>query len=134
MLNSVSLTCPSRHILSKTQMVVFLDFWFLVNPLWIKIVIIYFLIYSQFRVIQKPVSGSIVFKAYISINVNLLSYKKWKQEWKISNTGLILLPWVKVLFLPKNTNFFQKNAAISKIKGSWWLISETYIGNFKFPA
>ena len=40
---------------------------------------------------------------------------------KISNTTLILLLWVKVLFLPKNSDFLQKNADISKIKGVWVL-------------
>ena len=35
---------------------------------------------------------------------------------KISYTALILLLWVKVAFLPKNVNFLQKNAGVSKIK------------------
>ena len=34
----------------------------------------------------------------------------------MSDTVLTLLLWVKILFLPKNANFLQKNADISKIK------------------
>ena len=34
----------------------------------------------------------------------------------ISNTTLILLLWGKVLFWPKNADFFAKNDDISKIK------------------
>ena len=37
--------------------------------------IVIFLIYGQFREIQKPDSGRIVCKTYIFINSNLLSYK-----------------------------------------------------------
>ena len=85
------------------------------------------MIYSRFGVIQKPVSGSIVCKSYISININLLSYKKWKQVSKISNTALILLPWVKVLFLQKKTvTFCKKNAVISKIKRAFAFIFWNY--------
>ena len=39
-----------------------------------------------------------------------------KKELKISNTALTLLLLVKVLFLPKNAAFLQRNAGISKIK------------------
>ena len=35
---------------------------------------------------------------------------------KISNTGLRILLWIKVLFLPENSDFLQKDADISKIK------------------
>ena len=35
---------------------------------------------------------------------------------KKTNTAHTLLLWVKVLFLPKNADFLQKNAAISKSK------------------
>ena len=38
-------------------------------------VIAFFLIYAQFGAVWKPDSGSIVCKAYISTNSNLLSYK-----------------------------------------------------------
>ena len=58
------------------------------------------------------------YKTYIFINNNLLSYKNWKQNYKISNTALILLHWVKVLFLPKNADFLQKKKKkAGKIKG-----------------
>ena len=43
-------------------------------------VIIIFLIYGQFGVIQIPDSGRIVYKNYIITNSNLLSYKNWKQN------------------------------------------------------
>ena len=39
-----------------------------------------------------------------------------KKHLKISNTALALLLLVKVLFLPKNAAFLQRNADISKIK------------------
>ena len=64
----------------------------------------------QFGAIQRPDSGRIVCKTYISINSNVLSYKKWKKI----NTALVLLLWVKVPFLPKNAIFLQINADISK--------------------
>ena len=62
-------------------------------------------------------SGSMVCNSYIFINVNFFSYKSWKQNLNISNTTIILLLWVKILFLPKNPDFLQENANISKIKG-----------------
>ena len=43
-------------------------------------VIVIFSIYGQFAAIRKPYSGCIVYKTYIFINSNLLSYKKWKQN------------------------------------------------------
>ena len=79
-------------------------------------IIVIFLIYVQFRAIRKLDSESIVFKTYIFINSNFLSYKIWKQNYKISNTVLTLLLWVKVIFFPKNAVFFTKNADLSKIK------------------
>ena len=52
---------------------------------------------------------------------NLLSYKKWKQSYKIFNTVLTLLLWVKVLFWPKNTDFLQTKLLITaKLRGSWY--------------
>ena len=67
---------------------------------------------------QIPDSGCMIYKTYSFINNNLLSYKNWKQNYKISNTALILLHWVKVLFLPKNADFLQKKKKnAGKIKG-----------------
>ena len=40
--------------------------------------IVFFLIYRQFAVIRKPDSGHVIYKTYISINKNFLSYKNWK--------------------------------------------------------
>ena len=82
-------------------------------------VIVIFPTYGQFEAIRKPTSESMVYKTYIFIDSNLLSYKNWKQNQNISNTTLILLLWVKVLFLQKNTDFLKywKNTDISKIKG-----------------
>ena len=48
--------------------------------------------------------------------VTFLSNKNWKGNWKISNTTLTLLLWIKVLFWPKNAYFLQKDAYITKIK------------------
>ena len=77
----------------------------------------HFLIWGQFGAIRKPDFGRIVCKTYDLINSNLLSYKNWKQNQKISKTALTLLLWVKVLFLPKNADYCKKrNANISKIK------------------
>ena len=79
-------------------------------------IIVFFLIYGQFVAIQKPDSKCMVYKTYIFINSNLLSYKTWKQNYKISNIALILLlSKLKVLFLPKNADFLQKNTDISKL-------------------
>ena len=80
--------------------------WLHVNKLWHHCY--FFPIYSQFGAIRKPNSGRIVCKSYIFINSNFLSYKK-------SNAALTVLLWVKRLFLPKNAEFLQKNADISKI-------------------
>ena len=76
----------------------------------------HFPIYGKFGAIRKVDSRHIVCKTYIFINSNLLSYKNWKQNYNISNTTLTLLPWVKVLFLPKKAEFLPENADISKIK------------------
>ena len=77
--------------------------------------IIIFPIYDQSRAIRKPDSGRIVRKACIFINSIFLSPKKLKIELKISNVALTLLLWVQIVFLPKNTDFLQKNADINKI-------------------
>ena len=67
-------------------------------------VTVIFWIYGQFGAIRKPDSGRRVSKTYVFINSNLLSY------------NITILLWAKVLFLPKNGDFFQKNADINKIK------------------
>ena len=59
-------------------------------------VIVIFPIYGQYGAIRKPDARRIVCKTYVFINNNLLSYKNWKENWKISNTGLTLLLWAKV--------------------------------------
>ena len=61
-------------------------------------------------------SGGMVCKAYAFNNSNLLSYKNWKQNEKTSNTALVLLLWMKVLFFAKKCWFFAKNANISNVK------------------
>ena len=51
-------------------------------------------------------------------NSSYFSYKNWKHNLQISNTALILLLWVKVVFFWKKWLFAKKkNADISKIKG-----------------
>ena len=79
-------------------------------------VIVIFPIYDQFGAMQKPDSEWMICNTYIFINSTLLSYKNWKRNWKISNTALIILIWVKVLFLIKNADFLKRNTDISKIK------------------
>ena len=61
-------------------------------------VIVIFRIFGQFGAVRRPDSGHRVCKSYVFSNSNLLSYKNWKQNWKISNTALTILLWVKVLF------------------------------------
>ena len=76
-----------------------------------------FEIYGLLGAIRKPNSGRMVCKTYIFINnSNPLFYKNWKQNYKISNTALMLLFWVKVLFLQTNADFLQKSDDISKVK------------------
>ena len=79
-------------------------------------VIVIFPIYDQFGAIWKPDSGCTVCKFYIFIYRVLSSFKNWKQNKNISNTALTTSLWVKVLLLPKNADFLQKDDAISKIK------------------
>ena len=52
--------------------------------------IIIFPIYAHFGAIWKSDSGGITCEAYIFINTNFLSYKNWKQKYKVSNTALTL--------------------------------------------
>ena len=68
-------------------------------------VIVVFPIYDQFGAIWIPDSKRMVCKTYIFTKSNLLSYKNLKAELKISNLALILLLWVRVLFLTKNAKF-----------------------------
>ena len=79
--------------------------------------IIIFPTYSQFWGIWKPNSGWMVSNFHILFNSNILSAENWKQNYKISNTALTLLLWVKVLFWPKITVIFcKKNTDTSKVK------------------
>ena len=71
-------------------------------------VIVFFPIYGQFAAIRKPDSRHRAYKTYIFISSNLVSFRTWKQNWKISNTAAILLLWVKVLILQKNADFLQE--------------------------
>ena len=73
-------------------------------------VIVIFPIYGQFGAIRKPDSGRIVCKTYIFITSNLVSYKNWKQNWKISNTALTILLGVKK----------KKKLTSAKLNGSWF--------------
>ena len=57
--------------------------------------IVVFPIYGQFRVISKPGFGGIVFKVYIYIKSDLLSYKDWKQNKEI--TALIVLLFLFII-------------------------------------
>ena len=82
-------------------------------------VIINFPIYGQYGTIWKPDSGNIVYKIYIFIESNLLSYKNWKQNLKTSNTNLTLLLRVKLLFL-LNAIFLQKMLTSAKLRGPWY--------------
>ena len=75
-------------------------------------VIFIFLIFGQFGTIRKPKSGRIV---CIVCNSKLLFYNNWNQSYRISNAALIVMPWVKVLFLVKKCWCFAKKC-ISKIK------------------
>ena len=43
-------------------------------------VIVILPIFGQFEAFRKPASERIVYKTYIFINSNLLSYKNWKQN------------------------------------------------------
>ena len=67
-------------------------------------VTVIFSIYGQFGAIQRSDSGRMVSNTYIFINSNL--FKKF----------LILLLWVKVLFLLENPDLLQKKGDIKKKK------------------
>ena len=85
--------------------------------------IVIFPIYGQSGAIQKLDSECITCKAYIFINSNLLFYKIWKQNYKISNTALTLLLWVPFLlkyhFCPKML-FLQKMLTSAKLREPWY--------------
>ena len=81
------------------------------------------LLFFQFMANLKQSGNGIldtVCKTYIFINSNLLSYKNWKQNSKISNTALALTLWVKILFSPKNTDFLQKMLTSEKLREPWY--------------
>ena len=86
-------------------------------------------IYTQFGPMLKLDFGRMVCKTNVFININFLSYKNCKQNSNISNTVLILLLRVKVIFSPKNANFLQKNADINRNK--WVLILKGKISKIK---
>ena len=94
------------------------------------------LIYVQFGAIWKLESTHMVCNTYIFIKNNLLSYKNRKQNYKISNTALLLLLWIKLSFLPKNAGM-RKIKGVPLLKG---IFSETtyvlctYVLNFTFLA
>ena len=84
-------------------------------------VIVIFPVYGGFGAIRKPDSGRIACKTYIFISSNLLSYKKWKQNQKISYTALTLLLWIKVAFFSRNADFLLKKIlASAKLRGPWY--------------
>ena len=60
-----------------------------------------------------------VYKTYVLINSNVLSDPENRTK-NNPNTALILLLWVMVLFLLKNTDLEKKEVGISKINGSWY--------------
>ena len=79
-------------------------------------IFVIFPIYGWSGAIGKLNFEYMVCNSYILVNSNLLSCKNWKQNKKNFNTALILRLWVKELFLPKNVDFLQICADISKIK------------------
>ena len=98
-------------------------------------VIVIFSNYGQFGAIQKPDSRHTLCKTYIFIKSNILSYKNWNQNYKISNTALI--------GLSKGTAFAKKLLRWAKLRGpcgakryTFWnyICVCTYVQNFKFLA
>ena len=85
-------------------------------------IIVMFPIFAQFGAIRKPDSGRIVCKTYIFISSDLLSYKSWKQNWKISYTTLTLLS--KDTVFAKKCWFFAKKPqnmlTSAKLRGPWY--------------
>ena len=57
-----------------------------------------------------------------------MSYKNWKQNWKISNTALTLLFWVQVLFWPKRADFFPKKVlTLAKLRRFFYKTCKIYV-------
>ena len=73
--------------------------------------------FNLWPILSSPEAGYIACVTYIFFNSNLLSYRNWKQDWKISNTAVTILLWVKVLLLPENAKIMQTSA---KLRGSWY--------------
>ena len=73
-------------------------------------VIAKFPIYSQFGTIWKLDFRCIVCKTYISINSNVLPYKKIKKELKNHSHSCHTIAWRKSTILAKNIDFLQKHA------------------------
>ena len=83
-------------------------------------VIFIFLIYGQFGAIQKPDSGRLVYKIYIFINSNLLSYKKTKRELKNLLHSFPTIALSKVtIFVKTCWNFAKKMLTSAKLRGPW---------------
>ena len=81
----------------------------------------YEVIYQSFGAIQNSDFRCLVYDSYIWSNSILLSYKKGKLNYKISNAVLILLLWVKVVFVKKCWHH-KKYKRVIVLKG---LFSET---------
>ena len=125
LVNTISLTSPSLQILGKTQTSMFLISGFLVNPLERKIVmtlkpvmILTWTAVTKFDKIntistnlkmascQKIVTSLSFLFLVCKTSVYLKNPRK--QTKKISNTALILLLWVMVLFWRKRWVFAKK--------------------------
>ena len=87
-------------------------------------VIVIFLIYGQFGTTWKPDSRRIGCKTNIFINSSLLSYKNWKQIWKIFNRALTLLLSNDTIFPKKSWFFAKKMLTPVNLREPWY--SEVY--------
>ena len=95
-------------------------------------VIFNFEIYGRFGAIQKLDSRCMVHDFQFSINNDLLSNERWKQNYKTFNTALILLLWKKVLVLPKKCWLFEKKMLTpAKYRLSWHYEVCSDVPNFK---
>ena len=83
---------------------------------------------DHFGPIRELDSRHIACQTYIFSNSNLLFCKTENRTKKISNTGLTLLLWVRILFWPKNSDFCKKILTSAKLRGLWWFIFWNYIG------
>ena len=70
--------------------------------------IVIFFIYGQFGAIQKPDSRHMVYKTYIFINSNLLSYKHWRQNYKKLEHSFYTIALSKGTIFAKNAAFLRK--------------------------